>query len=637
MSPLLETLLGNAVLVVPIALLVWVASRVLRRPAITHALWVLVLVKLVTPAITRLPLFELTPAAPPPLHRSDGEPGALAGTMVFVPSSEAGGAAEADVPAGAREATSQPRRATGTPGWGRLLLALWVAGSLLILGGTTCRVLRFRRVLRLASRDSRALQRAAERLAARFGLARCPRVTSVRAQLSPMLWAGLGRPILVLPDALVASLGDAERDSLLAHELAHYRRRDHWVRWFELLVAAGFWWHPVFWLARRELRRTEEECCDAWVVEVLPGRSRAYADTLLDVVDFLSAAGPSIPVGASGMGHVRNLQRRLTMIMEERTRQKLSARSRLLLLLFALFVLPVFPIGAQERRSPESELRRVTEQLETIERRVAERLEAGKPEAARELRQEARELKRILERLRQRVGAGEQRRRRREGREEVIEEIEEEEMEEEEKEKDEDEEEEMEEKAEEEIEEQEERIAELHERMRDLMRQGKAQEAREVAERARRAAQDLRERQRQRDRERRERDRARRRRDRARNADRRRRVGSRERRDPALQGGLAGAMRNLDRAIQALEGKNPEVAAMLREVRENLRAGVARPPQADRAAGVGIRRPLDRGRDGGSQRRIANLEARLDALRAMVEELRAELTRLRGSRRGSGR
>jgi beta-lactamase regulating signal transducer with metallopeptidase domain len=37
------------------------------------------------------------------------------------------------------------------------------------------------------------------------------------------------------------------------------------------------------------LQQAEEECCDAWVLWALPGRSRSYAGTLLDTIDFLSA------------------------------------------------------------------------------------------------------------------------------------------------------------------------------------------------------------------------------------------------------------------------------------------------------------------------------------------------------------
>ena len=68
---------------------------------------------------------------------------------------------------------------------------------------------------------------------------------------------------------------------MLAHELAHLKRRDHWVRWFEAVVLGFYWWDPIAWWARREMERTEEEACDAWVVSLLPAAGGAYAEALV--------------------------------------------------------------------------------------------------------------------------------------------------------------------------------------------------------------------------------------------------------------------------------------------------------------------------------------------------------------------
>src|SRR5438552_1749586 len=56
MSWLLVPLLKNAILVVPLALIALGAGRWSRRPALAHLLWVLVLIKLVTPPLIDVPL-----------------------------------------------------------------------------------------------------------------------------------------------------------------------------------------------------------------------------------------------------------------------------------------------------------------------------------------------------------------------------------------------------------------------------------------------------------------------------------------------------------------------------------------------------------------------------------------------------
>jgi hypothetical protein len=56
--PWLSCVVSNVLLALLLALAAWFVQRWLRRPAIAHVLWVLVLVKLVTPPLVSVPLHE---------------------------------------------------------------------------------------------------------------------------------------------------------------------------------------------------------------------------------------------------------------------------------------------------------------------------------------------------------------------------------------------------------------------------------------------------------------------------------------------------------------------------------------------------------------------------------------------------
>ncbi len=314
MHPLLQLGLGNALMVVPLALLAAVVGRRSRRPALTHALWLLVLLKLVTP-----------PLIPFPISWPTDWP--------------------ADLAADPTPGMDRPVRSVAAPAisWPAALGVLWLTGTALYLGVALVRVLRFQRLLRHTQPASAEVQAEAAALVRRLGCKDGPRVLLLPGALPPLLWS-VGRcTCLVMPASLLERLDGEQRRALLAHELAHWRRHDHWVRYLELAALALYWWLPLAWWARRELRAAEEECCDAWVVWLLPQATRAYATALVETLDFLAQAPPALPATASGLGQFAQLRRRLTLILRGATPRALPLPGLLAVGGLALALLPVAP------------------------------------------------------------------------------------------------------------------------------------------------------------------------------------------------------------------------------------------------------------------------------------------------------
>jgi beta-lactamase regulating signal transducer with metallopeptidase domain len=379
MSWLIESALSNALLATPLAVLAWALGATLRRPALAHALWLLVLVKLVTPPLVSLPVpapeplaawwpaAEFLPADMPVGHAAASAadrsgaaaPPALPTTPVdaIVAGSQSATPAAAPRPA---EANVSPTTAPSLIRAGLafaqrlawpVLLSAWLLGAVAWYALNVHRLIAFRRaVRRLARRDETLQQRTAE-LAAKLGLARVPQVRIVPGVVSPMLWGCGPAAQILFPRALLSRLEPEGRDAVLLHELAHFRRGDHWVRLLELLVTGLYWWQPVTWWARRAIAATEEQCCDAWVVDHLAGSPRPYADALLETLDFI-AARSSAPL-ASGMSDVLELEQRLRTIMTGRLQRSLSRAGRWLVAVGAV-ALPLHP--ALHVRGPDAAL-----------------------------------------------------------------------------------------------------------------------------------------------------------------------------------------------------------------------------------------------------------------------------------------
>jgi beta-lactamase regulating signal transducer with metallopeptidase domain len=352
-------LFQNIVVTAALVAAVAVVCRFCRiGPVARHALWVLVLVKFVTPPILVWPW-----AAPDPLGlASDSRHLAIEERAVI------GQAAERDSRdrEGARALTattvdvattlsnSASTTDRGTTAWS-VLLALWIAGSLGLLGIESVRLVRLTRRVRSARPADRAISNRVAELSAQLGLRRTLRVLELPGSTSPVVWC-VGRPVLLWPAALPADATDACIDGLLVHELAHIERRDHLVGWIELVAGVVWWWNPLFWFVRSALREQAELACDAWVISALPNGRRAYAESLLTLS---SIAGPRpmsksmaavIGVRASSR---RVLERRLVMIMKGRAPLRLPSVGVFTLVVIAAATLPAWATSDQQSQATQ--------------------------------------------------------------------------------------------------------------------------------------------------------------------------------------------------------------------------------------------------------------------------------------------
>lgn len=119
-------------------------------------------------------------------------------------------------------------------------------------------------------------------LCRRLGLRRSPLLLRSDGGGSPVLLDPMD-PVLVLPSALLAHCAPAELKLMLAHELAHLKRRDLWWGWLPALMHALFYFHPCLWLANREWRLSQELAADECAVRVTQAPAHEYGQMLAKV------------------------------------------------------------------------------------------------------------------------------------------------------------------------------------------------------------------------------------------------------------------------------------------------------------------------------------------------------------------
>jgi beta-lactamase regulating signal transducer with metallopeptidase domain len=151
--------------------------------------------------------------------------------------------------------------------------------------------------------------------------ARVRLLTSERIDL-PLTFT-LQRPVIVLPLSLCRSGETADLRYCLAHEWSHIERCDIWSWHLATLAQVLFFYQPLFWWLRRQLRLCQDYLADARAVE-----QAAVAEDYAEYLVGLARRRLGNPVPAAlGIGDRRsNLYRRITMLLT--TRQPLEQRCR---------------------------------------------------------------------------------------------------------------------------------------------------------------------------------------------------------------------------------------------------------------------------------------------------------------------
>ncbi len=202
------------------------------------------------------------------------------------------------------------------------LLAVWLAGCLLTLApwlvGTASLCLveyRGERVKRGRLSDR------LHQLCAKLAIHRRVQLIVSGQREMPMHW-GVISPKVLLPSSS-SSWTEDRLTAVLVHELSHVRRVDCATQLLATIVVALYWFHPMVWWVRREMKSESEFACDDMTLGS-GCRATEYAQHVLYV------AANSCPVRLSGrvaigMARRSRLEERVRAILDRgRNRNALS-------------------------------------------------------------------------------------------------------------------------------------------------------------------------------------------------------------------------------------------------------------------------------------------------------------------------
>ncbi|HUT29571.1 MAG TPA: DUF1573 domain-containing protein [Sedimentisphaerales bacterium] len=186
--------------------------------------------------------------------------------------------------------------------WGAILISGWIGASLIL---TVRLLVTFLLGIRLLGRAEPAnrteIQQAVSLAKAKLRFNLPVRILCADKVCTVLIWCWTKRPTLLVPRAIAQAGGKVDWVSVVCHELAHYKRRDHIWGFLAELAVCIFPWNPLLWLAKSRLVALSEQACDDWVLA--SGREAdGYAESLLDLLpQKLMAFAPAVVSSKNGL------------------------------------------------------------------------------------------------------------------------------------------------------------------------------------------------------------------------------------------------------------------------------------------------------------------------------------------------
>ncbi|WP_340020584.1 M56 family metallopeptidase [Paenibacillus sp. FSL K6-1096] len=345
-----------AVLFIQYALRRFISARV------RYLLWLLVIARLLLPAVPDSPfsMFHIVGSGGPFLTSvmdkvpdpggSTGEdqehpPGEGAKTTypannkVLNDAGQTGPIEQIDEPAAVNRTSVQ---AAGYPLWMKIGTVIWLLGTMLMLLNGLLYIRRMRRERRRLRRvNTPEVLKVVLATRRQFGIRRAVPVYTGGSANNPYL-SGLMRPWIFVPEQALQELDASRLRHILAHELAHYKRRDMLWNLLGSLAATIHWFNPLIWLMIRRMKIDREVACDAYVLEVL-GEEEAidYGLTLVEFLKHLSRVRERRGHLYFSNPHQRQqIRRRISMIQSFRKGSyRISASAVILVALLSIVTL----------------------------------------------------------------------------------------------------------------------------------------------------------------------------------------------------------------------------------------------------------------------------------------------------------
>ncbi len=216
------------------------------------------------------------------------------------------------------------------------LAITWIAGVILFgfrLFGSLMYVQFLTR--RSQSIDTPSVNAAFYRVCSHFNINKKITLQESKYISSPMI-LGVIKPVILFPIGMLNQLSISETEAILAHELAHFGRKDILINILQTIIEALLYYHPAIWWISANIRVERENCCDEQAIAYAGNRIQ-YAKTLVKIQEIQQSA-PLLALQFTNKSFFSNRIKRILNMTQTRNFLKEKIITTLIVLILIVVV-----------------------------------------------------------------------------------------------------------------------------------------------------------------------------------------------------------------------------------------------------------------------------------------------------------
>lgn len=185
---------------------------------------------------------------------------------------------------------------------------------------------------------------------------------------SPALFTGR-KPLILLPE-YAQNLREESLLYILMHELAHWKRKDHWLNYLLLCLQVVYWFNPMVWLLFHAIRNDMEVLNDEYVLkEIGMEHQKRYSYSLVEVLAHANHIS-GVPKLLCMVDGKKNVERRIKMMKQggyfQKNRKSIAIMGGVMILTLAILFLTQMPTERESLKWAKNLKMKEVEKIELL-------------------------------------------------------------------------------------------------------------------------------------------------------------------------------------------------------------------------------------------------------------------------------